>query len=328
MPQPIVKVGIIGAGNVVTANHLPVLKAMGNVDVAWIADANRKRAEQVADAYGIPFCDVNKGIGSLPPSDATLLAIPYGARTNYYAALADRGGALYIEKPLARTVALHQQLCGMFSDYNLACGLNRRAWGVVRLCRDAVKDELFGKIQRARFTLSMLGGITAGSSYLSDAKLAGGGALFEGGVHGIDTVLYCLDAQSATVASGHLVMDGEHDVHCDGVVILTDPNGAEIPFDIEVSILKSGTNGIFLEFERAALSFSLYGPPVVHLRSRNGNTAYVLTDERDYFPSAWNQVLGSFWQTFIDGFQERSANYTSASQSLLTTRIIEDLYRL
>lgn len=115
------KIGIIGAGNVVTTIHLPVLLALDAVEVSWIADKNAKRAQQVADAHGIPAAGLAQGAESIPEADVVLLAIPYGVRAPYYERLAARSIAVYAEKPFARTAVEHAELCDLFASHRLAC---------------------------------------------------------------------------------------------------------------------------------------------------------------------------------------------------------------
>jgi hypothetical protein len=54
---------------------------------AWIVDIDDRKAAMVATAVGIPRCRLPGDLGQLPPVDIAVLAIPYGARLAYYAAL-------------------------------------------------------------------------------------------------------------------------------------------------------------------------------------------------------------------------------------------------
>lgn len=321
-------VGIVGAGNVVSSNHLPVLLAMNDIQVAWITDKDATRAHNVAEAYGIPDCNLSQGFAAFPKADAVLLAVPYGARAPYYSVLAGRGIAVYVEKPFARTVAIHRDLCAPFADHAIACGFNRRAWGVVRFWRDVIESRMFGKVRAVRFGFGSLGGIAAGGTYFANAKLAGGGILFESGVHGIDTVLYCLQAQAARLESGNLIMDNGHDIHCHGHLTLIDGCGESVPFDIEVTMLKNSINRLEFEFDGCTVHFSPYGAPELSVESKSGKVQSIITNREQLYPYSWNQVLAKFWRDFLAGVSQQEANYTSAYTSLLTTGVVEQLYGL
>lgn len=321
--------GIIGAGNVVSGNHLPVLKAMPEVQIAWITDKDKGRANRVAKAYGVAGCEAEGGLENFPKTDAVLLAIPFGVREPYYAALAQREDAVYVEKPFARTVAAHHRLCSSFADYQLACGYNRRSWGIVQFCKEIIETQLLGRIRHVRFGFGSAGGITAGGHYTADSAIAGGGMLFETGVHGIDTLLYCLDAQTAHLTSGKMIMDQGHDIHCEATLELQDRDGESIPFEIEVSRLKNTIERVELHFDNCIATFGLFGlAPELRVQSTNGKLQTILTNRTNLYPFTWNQTLSEFWKAFLSGLRAREANYTSAYRSVLTTDVVEQLYGL
>lgn len=324
----VLTVGIIGAGHVVSANHLPVLMAMDNYRVSWIADKDERRSRQVAKSYGLTSYDLQNGIANCPETDAVLLAIPWGVRAPYYRILAERKTAIYVEKPLARTREEHQKLCSKFPDYNLACGLNRRSWGIVQFCRQVISSHLLGPVRAARFGMGTLGGIAAADLYMADARLSGGGMLIETGVHGIDTVLYCLNAQEAKLTGGTMVIENGHDIHCDGTLSLTDQEGHAVPFEVEVSRLKNTINRVEFEFDYCTIFFSLFASPELFIENKRGECQSILTNRTSYYPFTWNQVLFEFWQAFRSAILYRSPNYTAASQSALSTEVIEKLYSL
>jgi len=328
MSSRLFKVGIVGAGHQVSVNHLPELKAMPNIEVSWIADKDLNRARNVGKSYDVSVCDLSSGLRTFPKTDLVLLAIPFGVRAPYYGALSQMGAAVYVEKPFARTVAAHRKLCSTFDDYKLACGLNRRAWGVVQFCKKVLDRDLFGKVRRVRFGLGTLSGIVVAAHYMADAQMAGGGMLMETGVHGVDTILYCLDAQAAQLEDGKMIAENGHDIHCEGVFTLITSKGEKVPFEIEVSRLKNTINRVEFKFDNCTVFFSIFGLPQLWVESKDGTLRSLLSDRSNCYPFAWRQVSLEFWQTFISGIEQRKANYTSAIDSVLTTQVIEQLYTL
>ena len=328
MTSHLFKVGIVGAGHQVSVNHLPELKAMPNVKVSWIADKDLNRARDVGKSYNVSVCDLSSGLRTFPEIDVILLAIPFGARAPYYDVLSQMGAAIYVEKPFARTVSAHRKLCSAFEDYKLACGLNRRAWGIVQFCKKVLDRALFGKVRRVRFGLGTLSGISAAAHYMADAQMAGGGMLIETGVHGVDTILYCLDAQAVQLEYGKMIVENGHDIHCDGVFTVTTRKGERVPFEIEVSRLKNTINRVEFTFDNCTAFFSIFGSPQLWLESKDGKLRSFLSDRSNYYPFGWHQVSLEFWQTFMGGIEKGKVNYTSAIESVLTTQVIEQLYAL
>ena len=152
--------------------------------------------------------------------------------------------------------------------------------------------------------------------------------LFESGVHGIDTLLYCLDAQTAKLTTGKLIMDQGHDIHCEAILYLEDGNGESIPFEIEVSRLKNTIERVELHFDNCMATFNLFGSPELRVQSTNGKLETILTDRTNLYPFTWNQTLGEFWRAFLAGLEARQPNYTAANRSVLTTGVVEQLYGL
>src|SRR5262249_51448443 len=144
-------------------------------------DRQDERAAAAAKAYRVPFRPLPADLAALCDADLVLLGIPYGARWDYYRALADRAAALVVEKPLFRTVERHEQLCRAWPDHALGHGFQRRSLGVVELCRDLIERRTFGPLRRSRFAMGTPGAVTHGR-YFSAVELSGGGILFETGV--------------------------------------------------------------------------------------------------------------------------------------------------
>ena len=86
-----VAVGVLGAGQIVAESHLPVLAALAEAEVAWVADADHARAKLIAHSFGTRAVRLGDDPTSLPKVDVTLIAIPYGAREPFIRALTARG---------------------------------------------------------------------------------------------------------------------------------------------------------------------------------------------------------------------------------------------
>lgn len=203
--------------------------------------------------------------------------------------------------------------------------------GVVGVCREVIATGLFGALRRARFGQGNLGGITTGAGFAGDVAISGGGPLLETGVHGIDTVFYCLGAESVRLRSGRIVMDEGLDLHAEGMFEVVDSRGDTIPFEVEVSRLRNTINRIEFEFEQATVYFSIFslsGLDNLHVQPHGSNAGYTLMNSRNNFPRTWNQVGAAFWEAFLGGVSAGEANYTAAGDSVLTTQAVEMLYAL
>ena len=71
------EIGIIGAGNISSTVHLPLLSCIENVSVKYIADTfDPKDLAKTYNTQSIKITDIT----SLPDCDIAVLAIPVGVR--------------------------------------------------------------------------------------------------------------------------------------------------------------------------------------------------------------------------------------------------------
>jgi predicted dehydrogenase len=328
MAQPDrIRVGIVGAGEIVARSHLPVLTNMADVQITWICDRQDERAAAVAGAYGVPFIALPPTPAALPAADVILLGIPYGARWSYYEALAGRGTALVVEKPLFRTLERHERLCAAWPDHALGHGFQRRSLGVVRTCRDLIERGTFGSLRSAHLGLGSPGAVTHGR-YFSTPELSGGGVLFETGVHGIDALLYLARASGAQVKRGHMVAEAGMDLHTDAELEIRTQSGATVEGTLQISCLRDTSNQIELVFDRARLHFSLFdGSGRLWLASGGGERDLELSPAKARgYPRTAPQTLYAHWSAFLRGLREGRPNHTAVRDAMLTTAIVEQCY--
>lgn len=318
-------VGIIGAGEIVATAHLPVLLAMEEVSVAWLTDANLNRAKSMALAYRVDHLELPESPKDLPYTDVVLLAIPYGARDPYYEALSNNSRAIYAEKPFARRIDEHQRICSLFPDYQLACGFQRRSWGPTLQVKKMVEAGFFGQLRSVNLGFGGPG-IVAGNAYCSDISLAGGGILMETGVHSIDALLFILNATAIRVHDARMIMDGGFDLHADAKLALVTGKDVRIECEINVSCLQETINCLEFTFDHVVVSFNLFGNGLVYVRERNGSGQYTIATDRKIYPHTSFETFYEHWSLFLNGVRTKCANLTSASQSILTTEVIEKLY--
>jgi predicted dehydrogenase len=331
------KVACIGAGDIVRATHLPVLKAMPEVEVCWIADANEARAREMARVYKVPFRPLPKNLAELPPADIYLLACPFGVRDPYFSVLRDRASSLYVEKPFARTTERHAELCSWFPDYALASGLMMRCYGPNMMVREILKQQLFGRLECVRFGFGKPGLVTQGNYYFEPGR-GGAGMISEVGIHGIDAALFVSGAKRAEMESVNTVLEDDLDLHTEARLIAENADGEEFLLQFTISSLQPTIEGVEVECEHATLSYPLPGQGYaliaeevqtdVVVQPKNGGAAYTIQPRYvSLHATSKFQMFHEYWNMFLRGVRERTANITSAAQAQLTTEVIENCYR-
>lgn len=318
-----VTVGIVGSGDVVHKSHLPTLLALPHVDVAWVADANAERAERTARSYGLTALALPPNPAEFPTVDVVLLAIPYSAREPFYDAGPRWASAMYVEKPLARTAAEHSHLCSLFAPSHLTVGLQRRAWGTGLLLRRFVAESTFGQLHRVSVRHGEAGLVTSGKTWIHDPGLAGGGVLFEHGIHSLDLALHIVGATQVADFVGTTIIQHGFDVHADGTVSMFTPTGI-VTLDFRISWLEHLGSAMSFYFEHAVVEM-VPDQPGLTVRSLGGKRLFDVPLNYQLLPMTGVQTLASYWSTFLMGMRTDATNFTAAAESLLTTRLLETI---
>lgn len=326
-----IRIGVIGCGTISRNVHLPVLFALPGVELAWIADTNEATGRSLSRASGIPFCHISPSDIVLPVADIVLIAVPNGVREAYYQYFeGNRDIGLYIEKPFAKSIAEHNRILRDRAPWQVAAGLDRRSFGLTRLVRDLFIHRPFGGPLSMNIEFGGLGRVLIGDSFMSNATLAGGGSLYQMGVHYLDSALFASCAEDVELRTGRMITDHGMDIHVEGCFDLRLGASESMPLSILVTQLQAANNRIEILFEGAKVSFSImYGGDSLSITPREpGSAKWKLVPDSMAGPLDTFASFGLHWTNVIEAFRIRRENYTSASQALLTTKAIELLYSL
>ena len=322
------RVGVIGGGTISRNVHVPVLLAMPEASVAWIADT-RVEARALADWSGARFHHVRGERLDLPPADMVLLAVPNGARAPYYEHLAGAGYGVYVEKPFARSRSEHALYAQGFNPGRIAVGLDRRSFGLTRLARRLFRQRPFGAPLSIRVEFGGLGRVLVGDSYMSDAQLAGGGALYQMGVHFIDAALFAADARDVTGGHGLLTISHGLDAHVEGSLDVELADGQSVPLQVLVTQFAAADNRVTFEFEHAAAALSIaYGVSSIEVTPTSGDGKFQVSPDDAAWPLDVFASFATHWRAAFRAFRTGEENYTSAGRTILTTKALELLYAL
>ena len=326
LTMPVKTIGIIGAGSIVFKSHLPLLTALG-FDVRWVLDSALDRAKAAAQAFQVPMFLGADELTGAPLTDLVLVACPYGSRQPYFEFLRGREGAIYIEKPVARSVRELDAICQLRPDYSVAAGFLRRSMGATNMVKDIIADELFGRLRRVRSEFGTATVISSGGGFAKNLMLAGGGQLFESAIHNLDAVCFMADVQAAIVNRCVMEHEAGFDLHTDAQLTLTDSKGRYFEFELLVTCLHNTRYEIEMHFDHAILTFSLFRPMRPEVRVTHGQRSYQLMDPlRQDFPRGAYDVNHVFMTDFLNGLETKTPNYTNACATRATALIMEQIY--
>ncbi len=111
-----VRLGLIGAGWWATSNHLPLLAARSDVELAAVCRLGAEELRRVADRYRFPFATEDYRALLARPLDAVIVASPHTLHYEHARAALERGLHVLVEKPMTTSGA--------------------EAWELVRLARE------------------------------------------------------------------------------------------------------------------------------------------------------------------------------------------------
>ncbi len=326
----VASVGVIGAGVISRTVHLPVLTAMTEARVAWVADANDAQAAAVAAAFDVPHAPIATLTSALGTCDAVLLAIPIGVRAAYLQELARQNVAVLVEKPFARNRREFDENIALFPEHRIACGFMRRAYDSTLQMQRILREGWFGQPLRVRISE---GGRTtrtgADRSYFDDPAAGGGGILLELGCHALDVVLYLLATEDHEIVSQRMILDGHADRKAEAEVLLypgSGRGGQPVVLNYVFSWLDSQENYIDFEFPTARVRFGTQPNATVLVYGKSSAAKGL-----EFLPSAGgvsttNQAFYREWRWLLEGLATGVPSPVAARTCLRVTSLVEDLY--
>ena len=325
--QQTFRVGLIGASSIVEAMHLPVLLSMKNVAISWVFDLNPTRSKVLSKMSGAPF--VTDWKKSLAEIDVCLLTVPYGVRQEYISEVAMQKKALYVEKPFALSIEQHDSLMSCFPPERVAVGFQRRFYKLMADLKCIQSSKIFGKLRSVSLRQGGFN-IRAGSSYTSNAAMSGGGIVIESAIHMFDQVLVATGASDVTTSVVESVQfDGiDYETIANGSLLV---DGIDVDYRAEVSTLRNLRNGITLVFDKVSVRCSMMPDASVSIHcSDMTDVNFDLVRQVGYSDCEYAKSTGYacylFWDKFLQGLRDESANITSAVSSRLTSKWMEQIY--
>jgi predicted dehydrogenase len=326
-----VRVGIIGAGEITRLVHLPVLKSCADVDIEWIADLDEQRVRDLGRAFDVENQLVLDGRLQVPPCDVALLATPVSARRPYLEYLADRGSAILTEKPFALSREEHQMFLKICEKNRIHCGYMRRTYATVRALRRIVQEQWFGPLRGIRYSEGGRVSKTTGASRTLDMSYKqGGGVLRDLGCHGIDVLFYITGASRFLVKTAQIEWDNETDRQVMSEFSLSgiDRRADECPVKFSVGWLSEQANHMVFEFEPVSLRVGIRPEAELEVSSLSNTDLWTRLTVDMHGARSTYQAFSLEWQDMLSAFRTGQPGELSAESALLTTALVDDLYRV
>ncbi len=199
------RVGIIGAGNIVRNFHLaPGWRAVPHCEVAAVCDIHPETAEKLAADFGIPkvFTDF-RDLLALEELDIIDVCTPNKFHTPAVIAALEADKHVLCEKPLAvsteEVLAIRKVLAG--TDRLLMTAQHFRFSSGALAIKAWVDTGALGEVYHARVNATRRNFLPINPGFI-DPKLSGGGPCMDIGVHALDTALWLMNFPEPVRVSG------------------------------------------------------------------------------------------------------------------------------
>jgi predicted dehydrogenase len=197
-------VGLIGAGGIAQAVHIPGYQKLDNVEVRAIADPFEAPRLGAAQKFDIPH--VYEDYREMLKRDdihAVSVTTPNSLHAEATIAALEAGKHVLCEKPLAMNATEGEAMVAAAKKGNrkLMCGYHFRFTPQVQALKRFAESGAFGKMYYARTQALRRRGIPGWGLFISKEK-NGGGPLIDIGVHMLDSTLHVLGFPKPIAVSG------------------------------------------------------------------------------------------------------------------------------
>jgi 1,5-anhydro-D-fructose reductase (1,5-anhydro-D-mannitol-forming) len=193
--------GLIGFGQFAERAVLPAMKAVQAVEVIALQKRSQEEAETKARAHGIPlaFSSADELVAH-PDVDAVFIVSANAAHCPETLAAARAGKHVLVEKPMALNAREAEEMIGACRNagVTLMVGHLVRYSPLVQRVREIIKSGVIGTITYARADF-IYDARMSHRRWLRDRAVAGGGPVFDIGVHCLDTLRFVLDDEVVAV---------------------------------------------------------------------------------------------------------------------------------
>jgi len=189
-----VRVAVIGAG-AIGVNHIEGFQLHNNTDVVAIVDTNEERGRAAAKEYSLEsWLPDYHSVLKDPSVDAVSIALPNYLHAPVALDALKAGKHVALDKPMATNAAEAQEVVDLAKKRGLILmvGQNMRFTSEAQTLKRLSLDGRFGELYHAKAYWRRRSGIPRIGSWFTQKRFAGGGCLYDVGVHVLDLALHLM----------------------------------------------------------------------------------------------------------------------------------------
>jgi len=235
------RVGFIGCGGI-ARHHMGLLAKLEDVQMVAFCDINRGKAESAAKQYGGRAYGDHREMYDEEELDAVFICLPPYAHTDQEIMAAERGIALFLEKPVALTLEKAREVTQAIERGGVISSVGYN-WRYMEIT-DKAKEVLGSK--KVAFALGRWIGGMPGTSWWR-VMAQSGGQMVEQTTHIFDLARYLLGEVKivyAVASTGLMTEVPNYDVHDASVVNLVFQSGAVANITSSCVVEAGGSAGL------------------------------------------------------------------------------------
>lgn len=229
------RVGVVGLGKMGVA-HTAVLAMIPDVELVGLSDHHAPLGRSVRGlGHKAPFFnDPGKMIDKVRP-DVVFVCTQPNAHLPIATLALEAGAAVFVEKPLAHTLADAEALAAAAARHQkpVACGYNLAFVPIFAAARHAVSAGALGTLRQARSSMYLSQTFGPRKGWMYDPARSGGGVVVNVSSHLLFLLDWMLGTPVETRATwSHLYSEVEDELHA----MMRLSSGAEVGFDSSWSV--------------------------------------------------------------------------------------------
>jgi predicted dehydrogenase len=329
---PIVRVGVIGLGQIAVKAHLPGYSQAPGCQITAIHSMREQHAKDIAKQFGVPH--IYKNVDRLLEAkdvDAVSICTPNFTHAEIAIKALKHGKHVLVEKPMAINSVEAKAMIQAAKKYKriLMVHQNMRFDPAIRTAKKLLDKGIIGDIFAVKSSLTHKGpqAWSQKANWFFDKKKSGGGALMDLGPHVFDSLSFILSDEAVLVGA----------VAADGRKVKLSAGMAPVQTDVHTACL--------LRFRKGAIGminvgwadnayhnrFYFYGSKgVMSINLGKGEpitVEYRNKPQREFPDLDKGSFSPTIYENFLDCIRKRKTPMVSGEEGLKTIELVEAGYR-
>jgi predicted dehydrogenase len=202
--QSTYNIAVIGAG-AIGLNHIESFQKHPAAKVVAVAEVSPERGREAVDKFNVPELVTDyKTLLARDDIHVVSIALPNYLHAPVGLEALQAGKHVMVDKPIATNAGDAAKLVDEASKRGLLLmvGQNNRMTPQVQTAKQLITRGDLGEVYHAKTAILRRSGIPRIGSWFTQTKFAGGGAIYDIGVHALDRALYLMGEFEAASVSG------------------------------------------------------------------------------------------------------------------------------